>query len=466
MRAVRLHQLVGQPRVEQPARHGHAVPAQRRDPAFQVVPYLGDAGVFPEWRQLGQQRRGGRALLRQRQIGGGTLPPGQRHARQRTRLGVAATGDREQGHRLLLKQSVAQLGARGGARHQDVVVLALGQHTQPARGGGTGSRRRDSSVRAVPEDALDQCVELELLEHRDDPLGVQLRSSELVGIGSHLHLAVDGGQTLGQQRLRREGLDLVALLALELIGCSHYRLHRTEALDQLLRGLLAHPGDAGDVVHGVAGQTDQVDHLLRSRHAEPLPHAGHVENLRWIAAHARQPVQKRVLADELCEVLVERDHVGVEPGRLGTPRDGPDHVVRLDAGVADDRDAHRLGHPLHVRQGVAHPLGSLLARALVVGVGVGAPSRPRCVEHHGDVGGLLVGEDLQQRVGVAEYRRRVEAVGGDQRIVHKHEVGAVHQRHAVDEIEPLRSAGSGRHPRPSLAMPVAPRAGCEAESCA
>ena len=43
--------------------------------------------------------------------------------------------------------------------------------------------------------------------------------------------------------------------------------------------------------------------------------------------------RKRVLADELCEVLVERDHVGVEPGRLGTPRDGADHVVRLDAGV-------------------------------------------------------------------------------------------------------------------------------------
>ena len=326
-------------------------------------------------------------------------------------------------------------------------MLALGQHTQPARGGRTGSRRRDSSGRAVPEDALDQRVELELLEHRDDPLGVQLRSSELVGIGSHLHLAVDGGQTLGQQRLRREGLDLVALLALELIGCGHQCLHRTEALDQLLRGLLAHAGDAGDVVHAVAGQTDQVDHLLRSRHAEPLAHAGHVEDLRWIAAHARQPVQKRVLADELCEVLVEGDHVGVEPGRLGTPRDGADHVVRLDAGVADDRDAHRLGHPLHVRQGVAHPLGRLLARALVVGVGVGAPGRPRCVEHHGDVGGLLVGEDLQQRVGVAEYRRRVEAVGGDQRIVQKHEVGAVHQRHAVDQVEPLVAPRSRRHPR-------------------
>ena len=403
VRAVRLHQLVGQPGVEQPAGDGDAMPAQRRDPALQVVPYLGDAVVLPELRQLGQHGGGALALLRQRQEGGRAFPAGQRHPGQRTGLGVAGSGNHEHAHRIALQQIATQLGARGLVFHQHVVVLAVVQRAQLAAIRTGRSRGGGGSRRGVPEDALDQCVELEFLEHRDHPLGIQLRRGQVDRLHLQLHVAVDGGQALGQQRLLGEGLDLLALLALELSGCRHQLLHRAEAVDQLLRGLLPHPRDAGDVVHAVAGQADQVDHLLRLRHAEPLAHSGHVVDQRRVAAHAGQPVEKGVLADQLREVLVERDHVGVEAGRLGTPGDRADHVVRLHAGVADDGDAHRLGHAVHVRQRVAHPFRSLGAGALVVGVLLRPPGGAGGIEHHRDVGGLLVGEDLQQRRGVAEH---------------------------------------------------------------
>ena len=52
--------------------------------------------------------------------------------------------------------------------------------------------------------------------------------------------------------------------------CQHL-LQRAELLQQLGRGLLADPGDAGDVVGGVAAQAHQVGDQLR-RHAVALDH--------------------------------------------------------------------------------------------------------------------------------------------------------------------------------------------------
>ena len=229
----------------------------------------------------------------------------------------------------------------------------------------------------------------------------------------------------------------------------------------------SHPRNARDVVHAVAGQPDQVDHLLRPLHPETLANRGHVVDLRRIAGHTRHAIEEHVVADELREVLVQRHHVGVEAGRLRARRQRADHVVRLHSVVGDHRQAHRLGDAAHVRQRGADVLRRLRARALVVGVLAVAPSGTGGVEHHRQVGGLLVVEDLQQGGGVAVHRRRVEAVGGDQGTVQEHEVGAVHQGHTVDEIEPFVSAGSWRHRVPSTAgAPVAPPTGCEAGSCA
>ncbi len=100
------------------------------------------------------------------------------------------------------------------------------------------------------------------------------------GSRRHRRVEVDAGLDVVLQRrqlLRHAGvvgvLDqvLLALGAGDLIDARQHLLQRAELLQQLGRGLLADPGDAGDVVGGVAAQAHQVGDQLR-RHAVALRH--------------------------------------------------------------------------------------------------------------------------------------------------------------------------------------------------
>ena len=167
VRALRLHQLMRQAGVQQGAGHRHAVPAQRGDPALQVVAHLGDARVLPEGRQLAQLGGGRGALFRQRQVTGSALLPAKRHARQRHLLGVAGTARQEQADRLLQQQSLQQPGAPLRSLHQAVVVGYVGQGAQrrrlPVTAGGRARRRRGRRGLALTEHPLDERGELEFL---------------------------------------------------------------------------------------------------------------------------------------------------------------------------------------------------------------------------------------------------------------------------------------------------------------
>ena len=74
------------------------------------------------------------------------------------------------------------------------------------------------------------------------------------------------------------GQVLLALRARDLVDRLEHLLERAELLQELGRGLVADPGDAGDVVRGIALEADQVGHQLR-RHAVALDHSFGVVDL-------------------------------------------------------------------------------------------------------------------------------------------------------------------------------------------
>ena len=119
----------------------------------------------------------------------------------------------------------------------------------------------------------------EPLQHRPQlELAHEVAQGAAVGLGVHRRRQVDPGLDVVLQRrqlLRHAGvvgvLDqvLLAFGAGDLVDAGQHLLQRAELLQQLGRGLLADPGDAGDVVGGVAAQPHQVGDQLR-RHAVAL----------------------------------------------------------------------------------------------------------------------------------------------------------------------------------------------------
>jgi hypothetical protein len=129
----------------------------------------------------------------------------------------------------------------------------------------------------------------------------------------------------------------------------------------------------------------------------------HAEDLDF-AACAAWFVDADVLADELAEVLVGRDHIGVEALVLGALGEGADDVVSLEAVFDQQRNAHGLAEALHRRDGGGEVFGHGLALGLVVGEPLMAWRGCRGIEGDGEVRGLLVVAQVEQRVGEAEER--------------------------------------------------------------
>ncbi len=109
---------------------------------------------------------------------------------------------------------------------------------------------------------LQQTAEFQFAEHLLDLLLVR-RIQVQCGM-VHLHRCVhqDGGQRLAHPALLREGDHVLLLLALELLHTVDDAFQAAELFHQLHGGLLADAGNAGDVVHRVAHQAEDVAHLI------------------------------------------------------------------------------------------------------------------------------------------------------------------------------------------------------------
>ena len=171
------------------------------------------------------------------------------------------------------------------------------------------------------------------------------------------------------------GQVLLAFGAGDLVDACQHLLQRAELLQQLGRGFLADPRDAGDVVGGVAAQAHQVGDQLR-RHPVALFDRGAVVDLR-LGDPARGAHHPHPVADQLVGVAVAGDDHHLDPLLARLSRQRGDHVVGLEAVDLDVGVAEGLDQRHQVRPLLAQQVRARFALGLVEVVGDLAPGHPR-----------------------------------------------------------------------------------------
>ena len=236
------------------------------------------------------------------------------------------------------------------------------------------------------------------------------------------------------------------LLGRHLVEVLVQRVERAPRGDQLRRRLLPHPGDARDVVRGVALERLVVQHLVR-------PQAPALVDLREVVGHrvgdaaAEGDHQPRALADQLEHVQVAGEDRHLEAGGLRLARERRDHVVGLEALPLVDRDAQGLDHLADLRDLLPHVVGHPRPGGLVLRVALVAEGRLAQVEGDRDVVGVHVRDRPQHDVREAEHGRDQLALRGRQGLVDEREVAAVDEPVAVEQQEAFhrpRACGLGQ----------------------
>ncbi len=258
---------------------------------------------------------------------------------------------------------------------------------------------------------------------------VRLAADQLLQRLRHRRVVPQHDQLAGQAGLVGMGDQQLAPLGrLHGRGGGQHALQVAELGQQLAGGLRADAGHAGDVVHAVAHQRQQVGHLLRAA-AELLAHLVRADRLlldRVLHDHAG--------ADQLHQVLVgghDRDLAARLHRSLGV---GGDQVVRLPVRQLDGghvEGGRRVPHQGELR----HQLGRRRRALRLVGVvDAVAEGVPPGVEDHRQVGADMVLQQPRQHVGEAEHgvdrravrpghrRQRVEGAEDEPRAVHQDQV--------------------------------------------
>ena len=167
-------------------------------------------------------------------------------------------------------------------------------------------------------------------------------------------------------------------------------VERAELLDQGRGVHLADQRDARDVVHGVAGQGEEVDDLVRADSPILLEGRGVHLLLR------PQIEQADLIADQLARVLVGRDDEDVQPSLLGPTGQGRDHVVGLHPLLDQDRNPEPLEHPADHGDLRHEVRRHLRAVGLVFRIDLGTEDPARTIEGRRQVVRLATLEDVQQ----------------------------------------------------------------------
>ena len=277
-------------------------------------------------------------------------------------------------------------------------------------------------------------------------------------VEGHVEIALDGGHALAEPRLVR----VLGEVGLETPGLHprnglQDRLQWAMLVDQVHGRLLADARDARDVVAGVALQGLVVDEERRIE-AEALPHRVDVVH-HGVADPTAVDEHAHVGVDQLEGVDVAGDDDHVQAGRHRLDGERADHVVGLEGGDLDLRDAEDgddVTRPLDLG---AEVLGHGRALGLVSGHLLMAEGRPRRVKGRDRVPRLVLGERLEQHRG--------EAVGGVGQLApavgerrHREE-GAVDERVPVDEQQGGSLPGSvvSGHGSDGIRLPALPGGG-------
>ena len=356
------------------------------------------------------------------------------HAR---RLGV----ERERRHRL---QRCREFARRRLGRHESVVVRPVGEGREDDRlrrriGRGRGEGRGRHGERA-PQEALREAVQLVLRADGGDPFPVERRAGEGIPVDlPQRHIPADRREELRHLRVLGPGGDPLAEPALDLARVGDDLLHAAILGEQCTGRLFADALDSGDVVRRVAREGEVVDHLRGGGERPVLLHARLVVDGRTLLAVAGAE-EADVRPHELRGVLVRRRAVHLEALLRRPRRERAHHVVGLEALLADDGEAQRLGELEGVGDVRREVFGHLLPLRLVRRIRLVAERGPAGVHREHRVRGLVFAEDGGDAVRETDEGGDVEPRARHARTAQEHEMPPVEERHEVDD-EKLLHAG-------------------------
>ena len=187
--------------------------------------------------------------------------------------------------------------------------------------------------------AVEQRREPQLAERRRKRVRVEAAELHRLQVDVDRHVALDGRDDAARQRGVAVLSEVLADLALDLLGMREDLVERAVLLQQLGSGLLADPGHAGDVVARVALEPEVVGHLCR-RDAVALEHLGRTVDDdvgdALLGGHDAD-----VIGHELERVAVAGDEQHADPGFAPPPRQRAEDVVALPPFELDDGHVER-----------------------------------------------------------------------------------------------------------------------------
>ena len=210
-----------------------------------------------------------------------------------------------------------------------------------------------------------------------------------------------------------------------------HALERPVLRDELTGGLVADPGDAGDVVARVALEPDEVGDLIGTN---PVPRLYALRRVDLdVRDSARRHHQADVLRDELERVAIGRDDAGLDARLVGLRRQRGDDVVRLPALELEVLVPECLDDGAEVRELLAQEIRHRATIGLVLGVDL-LPVHGTRVPRDRDTARAVVRQELEEHVREAEERVRRLPVGRLQ-LLGEREEGTVREVVAVHEEE-------------------------------
>ena len=300
------------------------------------------------------------------------------------------------------------------------------------RFGGEGSAV--AGLEGFAEEPSPEGVEFEFSEEGAEGGFVGGAEGEVVDGFFNRDLGADGGEAFGEEGLFGELFDALLLLSFEVAGVSDEVFDGAVLLDEGFGGFFAEAGDAGDVVRGVAPEAEDVGNL-RGVGDEPFFADGMGVDAFGVVSGAAGFVDEGAVGDQLCEVLVGGDHVGEEALGFGEAGDGSDDVVGFPSGVGEEGNAKGFGEAFDLGDGGDDVFGDFVALGFVGGIDPVALGRLRGVHGNGEVGGLLLFEEVDEGGGEAVEGGGVDAGGGGDGRAHEGEVGPVDEGHSIEQEE-------------------------------